>query len=52
MLTLPREVLREMIKEGNLKTAYDLHSYLKDIFKDDSGNVRSRARDRIWLYKK
>ncbi|MBV1820518.1 IS256 family transposase, partial [Bacteroidales bacterium MSK.15.36] len=34
MSTIPKEVLREMINDGNLKTAGDLHSYLKDIFKD------------------
>ena len=34
MSTLPKEVLRNMIKDGNLKTAEDPHSYLKDIFKD------------------
>jgi len=34
MSTFPKEVLRDMIKDGNLKTAGDLHSYLKDIFKD------------------
>ncbi|WP_034429453.1 IS256 family transposase, partial [Caldisalinibacter kiritimatiensis] len=34
MSTLPREVLREMIKDGNLKTAGDLHEYLKNMFKD------------------
>lgn len=34
MSTLPKEVLREMINEGNLKTAGDLHAYLKDMFKD------------------
>ncbi|WP_156456282.1 IS256 family transposase, partial [Abyssisolibacter fermentans] len=34
MSTLPKEVLREMITQGNLKTAGDLHSYLKDMFKD------------------
>ncbi len=34
MSTLPKEVLRNMINEGNLKTAGDLHSYLKDMFKD------------------
>ncbi len=34
MSTLPKEVFREMIKDGNLKTADDLHSYLKDMFKD------------------
>ena len=34
MSKLPKEFLREMIKEGNLKTAGDLQSYLKDIFKD------------------
>lgn len=33
MSTLPKEVLRGMIKDGNLQTAGDLHSYLKDIFK-------------------
>lgn len=34
MSTIPKEVLREMINDGNLKTAGDLHSYLKDVFKD------------------
>nr|WP_252187633.1 transposase [Anaeromonas gelatinilytica] len=34
MPTLPKEIFREMIKDGNLKTAGNLHSYLKDIFKD------------------
>ncbi len=34
MSTLPKEVLRQMIAGGNLKTAEDLHGYLKDIFKD------------------
>ncbi|SCL85466.1 hypothetical protein PP176A_0873 [Sporanaerobacter sp. PP17-6a] len=34
MSTLSKEILREMIAEGNLKTARDLHSYLKDMFKD------------------
>lgn len=34
MRTTSKEVLREMIAEGNLKTAGDLHSYLKDMFKD------------------
>ena len=34
MSTLPKEVLRDMIKEGNLKTSDDLHSFLKDMFKD------------------
>lgn len=34
MSALPKEVLREMIKDGNLKTAGDLHSFLKDMFKD------------------
>ncbi len=28
MSTLPKEVLRNMIDDGNLKTAADLHSYL------------------------
>lgn len=32
MSTLPKEVLRNMINEGNLKTSGDLHSYLKDMF--------------------
>ncbi|MCT4564034.1 MAG: IS256 family transposase [Maledivibacter sp.] len=34
MSTVPKKVLREMISGGNLKTAGDLHSYLKDLFKD------------------
>lgn len=34
MSTLPKEVLRNMISDGNLTTAGDLHSYLKDMFKD------------------
>lgn len=34
MSTVPKEVLREMITGGNLRTAGDLHSYLKDMFKD------------------
>lgn len=34
MSTLPKEVLRNMINDGNLETAGDLHSYLKDMFKD------------------
>ncbi|MTI65931.1 MAG: IS256 family transposase [Firmicutes bacterium] len=34
MSTMPKEVLRKMITEGNLKTADDLHSYLKNMFKD------------------
>ena len=34
MSTLPKEFLREMITSGNLKSAGDLQSYLKDIFKD------------------
>ncbi len=34
MSTLPKEVLRNMINDGNLKTAGDLHSYLKYMFKD------------------
>lgn len=34
MSTLPKGILREMIKEGNLKTAEDLHSLLKELFKD------------------
>ena len=31
---MPKEILRNMIDEGNLKTAGDLHLYLKDMFKD------------------
>ena len=34
MLGLTKTVLREMITGGNLKIAYDLYSYLKDMFKD------------------
>lgn len=34
MSTLKKELLREMITDGNLKTAGDLHSYLKHLFKD------------------
>ena len=34
MSTIPKEVLREMINDGNLETAGDLHSYLKEVFKD------------------
>ena len=34
MSILPKEVLREMINDENLKRAGDLHSYLKEIFKD------------------
>ncbi|MSU01288.1 transposase, partial [Tissierella pigra] len=34
MSTLPKEVLRNMISDGNLTTPGDLHSYLKDMFKD------------------
>lgn len=34
MSTLPKGVLRDMIKEGNLKTSDDLHSFLKNMFKD------------------
>lgn len=34
MSTMPKEVLREMITGGNLKTAGDLQSYLKNMFKD------------------
>lgn len=34
MSGLPKTVLREMITGGNLKTADDLHSYLKYMFKD------------------
>ena len=34
MATLPKKVLRNMINDGSLKTAEDLHLYLKDMFKD------------------
>lgn len=34
MSTARKEFLRNMINEGNLKTAGDLHLYLKDMFKD------------------
>ncbi len=34
MSTIPKEVLREMINDGNLEMAGDLHSYLKEVFKD------------------
>lgn len=34
MSTLPKEVLRQMIKENELKTVGDIHSFLKDLFKD------------------
>ena len=34
MATLPKEVLRNMIVDGNLKTVNDLHTYLKEMFKD------------------
>lgn len=34
MSTARKEVLRNMISDGNLKTAGDLHSYLKDMFKN------------------
>ena len=34
MSAIPKEVLRDMIKEENLKTSDDLHSFLKDMFKD------------------
>lgn len=34
MSTVPKKVLREMMADGNLKTAGDLHLYLKDLFKD------------------
>lgn len=34
MSTLPKEVLRSIIVDGGLKTSDDLHSYLKDLFKD------------------
>ena len=34
MATLPKEVLRDMIVDGDLETVNDLHLYLKEIFKD------------------
>lgn len=34
MATLPKEVLREMIVDGGLETVNDLHTYLKEMFKD------------------
>lgn len=34
MSKLPKEFLREMIQGSNLKTSEDLHSYLKEMFKD------------------
>lgn len=34
MSTLPKEVLRQMIKENDLKSVGDIHSFLKDLFKD------------------
>ena len=34
MSILPKEILREMIVEGDLKTVNDLHTYLKEMFKD------------------
>ena len=34
MATVPKEVLRDMIEEGDLKTVNDLHTYLKEMFKD------------------
>ncbi|SDX90583.1 IS256 family transposase [Tepidimicrobium xylanilyticum] len=34
MATLPKEVLRNMIVDGDLKTVNDLHTYLKEMFKD------------------
>ncbi len=34
MSKLPKEVLRQMISDGGLKTADDLYEYLKDMFKD------------------
>jgi len=34
MSTMSKEVLREMITGGNLKSSGDLHAYLKDMFKD------------------
>jgi len=34
MTTLPKYLIRNMISDGNLKAAGDIHSYLKDMFKD------------------
>ncbi len=34
MSTLPKEILRKMIVDGDLETANDLHEYLKEMFKD------------------
>ncbi len=34
MSTLPKEVLRQMIKGNDLKSVGDIHSFLKDLFKD------------------
>ncbi len=34
MSNLKKEFLREVITDGDLKTTGDLHSYLKDLFKD------------------
>jgi transposase-like protein len=34
MSTLPKNILRNVLEEGNIKTASNLHSYLKDMFKD------------------
>lgn len=34
MGSIPKEVLREMITGGNLKTSGDLHFYLRDMIKD------------------
>lgn len=34
MSGLPKELLREIITSGGLKTSGDLHSYLKEMFKD------------------
>lgn len=50
MSTLPKEVLREIIKDGKLKTVGDLHSYIKDKFKYALKEKLEavRCRTRIW----
>ena len=39
MSTLQKEVLRSMINDGNLKTAGDFHSYLKDMSQRQSTSM-------------
>jgi len=38
MSTLPKEVLRSIIVDGGLQTSDDVHTYLKELFKD-KGNI-------------